>query len=381
MHALAQLAAIAIVLFTLPLVIELLLLTAASLLFHAENVTAPAATLRIAVAVAAHNEEQLIARTVTSILAAQPHRLLVIAHNSTDATARIAAESGAEVAPLAGPGGKGHALVHAFTQLSDSADAILVLDADTTIATDLIARCAAALTHADAVQCRYEAAETPGARSQLAALAFRAINVIRPRGRERLGLSCGVLGNGFAFRTSVLDRVPYNAHSIVEDLEFHLALVEAGLRVRYLDHARLSGEIAGSRSQHARWEGGRLQMARAHLPTLLSQILRGRLRLIEPALDLATLPIAPAVFLLLATVLLPVAPLHVYALFALLVIAAHVAAAIAISPHPGAVLFALTQAPMYILRRLTGTASTLRNASGKAQWTRAERDTRPPHNS
>ncbi len=152
-----------------------------------------------------------------------------------------------EVTELNGPAGKGHALLHAFTHLRADTDAFLILDADTTIAPDLITRVRSALSLHDAVQCRYEAAPAPGTSAELAALAFRAINVVRPRGREQLGLSCGILGNGFALRASVLDRVPYNAHSIVEDIEFHIALVRAGIRVHYLDRAHLHGEIAGCR--------------------------------------------------------------------------------------------------------------------------------------
>ena len=79
------------------------------------------------------------------------------------------------------------------------------------------------------MQCRYEMESTTDrANTRLSALAFRAFNVIRPRGRARLGFSAGILGNGFAISRAVLEAVPYDAFSVVEDLEYHLHLVMAG---------------------------------------------------------------------------------------------------------------------------------------------------------
>jgi cellulose synthase/poly-beta-1,6-N-acetylglucosamine synthase-like glycosyltransferase len=380
MHILLTFAGIVLLALTLPLVLELLLVTTAALFFHPEDDLADS-HLRLTVIIAAHNEEKLLARTLASIQAAaspaNATRIHVIAHNSTDATARIARQANVEVTELNGPAGKGHALLYAFTHLRDNTDAFLILDADTTIAPDLISRVRAALTVHSAIQCRYEAAPAPGTKAQLAALAFRAINVVRPRGRERLGLSAGILGNGFALRASVLDRVPYNAHSIVEDVEFHLDLVLDGVRVHYLDRAHLHGEIAGTQSQHARWEGGRLQIARRKLPQIFRLIARGHLRLIEPALDISGLPQAQAIVLLLIALSLPLVWLRLYAAASLFLIALHVLAAVVLAPVPAAELVALLLAPIYIARKLVGIKDTLSSSRQQAAWQRAERDTRP----
>ncbi len=379
MHALFAILGILLCALTLPLVLELFCVTAAALVFRKEDVFSDA-QLRLTVVIAAHNEEKLIAKTLASIQAAASlanaaPRIHVIAHNCTDATAQIARAAGVEVTGLNGPPGKGLALLHAFTHLRAESDAFLILDADTTIAPDLITRVRSAFHVYDAIQCRYEAAAAPGPKAELAALAFRAINVVRPRGREQLGLSCGILGNGFALRASVLDRVPYNAHSIVEDIEFHIDLVRAGIRVRYLDRAHLYGEIAGGREQHARWEGGRLRLARQKLPRLLLLVLRGNLRLIEPALDLASLPQAQAILLLLIMLVFPILGMRDYALCALAVMGMHIAVATALAPDPAAAAGALLLAPIYILRKLLGTKATLRSAQPQAEWQRADRDT------
>jgi hypothetical protein len=383
MHAVLTLIGLVLVLLTLPLALELFLVTCGALLFYDNDdfLLVPTAPLRLVVIIAAHNEEQLIASTVASVRASAAQRIFVVAHNCTDATARIAHEAGAEVSEFNGPSGKGHALLHAFTTLRPTADAYLILDADTTIAPDLYGLVAAALGKHRAVQCRYEATPAAGPHAQLAALAFRAINVVRPRGRQQLGLSCGILGNGFALRAEVFDQLPYNAYSIVEDIELHLALVNAGIRVRFLDHARIYGQIAGSREQHARWEGGRLHLAMQQLRILLRRILGGKLRLIEPTLDLSTLPLAQGTILLLLALALPAVWLRLYALCALAVLATHVAAALLLAPDVSATLTALLFSPLYILRKVPGFLTTLRSSKRDAPWKRAERDNHPDNKS
>jgi cellulose synthase/poly-beta-1,6-N-acetylglucosamine synthase-like glycosyltransferase len=379
MHALFTLVGILLCALTLPLALELFCVTAAALVFRKEDIFSEP-QLRLTIVIAAHNEEKLLGRTIASVQTATqqaPASIHIIAHNCKDSTARIARAAGVEVTELNGPSGKGHALLHAFTHLRADTDAFLILDADTTIAPDLITRVRSALALYDAAQCRYEATPAPGPNAELAALAFRAINVVRPRGREQLGLSCGIFGNGFALRAAVLDRVPYNAHSIVEDIEFHLALVRAGIRVRYLDRAHLHGEIAGSREQRARWEGGRLRLARQKILRLFLLILRGHLRLIEPLLDLSSLPQAQAILLLVPMLVFPIFWTRAYAVCVLAIMALHIAIAAALAPSPAAAFSALLLAPLYAVRKLMGTKATLRSAHSQAEWQRADRDTRP----
>src|SRR5207248_922915 len=82
---------------------------------------------------------------------------------------------------------------------------------------------------AEAVQVAYLAAN-PG-ESDAAALrwaGFALMNVVRPRGKSALGLSCGLLGTGMAFRAELLRRVPWRSRGLTEDLEEHVRLAEAG---------------------------------------------------------------------------------------------------------------------------------------------------------
>jgi len=288
-----------LVLATLPLLAELLVLTTAALLpaatSRAQGTEAKSNSFQLTVLVPAHNEEALIGRCVQSVLSSADANteLLVVAHNCTDATVAVAQAAGARVLLLNDPGqtGKGCALHSGFAcTLDGSAQAVLVIDADSVLDTRLIAEVRRRfLMGAQALQCRYEVNNSQAnRRTRLMALALQAFNVVRPLGRERLGLSVGIFGNGFALRREVLERIPYNANSVVEDLEYHLTLLRAGIRVEFVNSATVRGEMPlsnqGARTQRARWEGGRRRMIRRWVPTLMGDLFRGRVKALEPLL-------------------------------------------------------------------------------------------------
>jgi cellulose synthase/poly-beta-1,6-N-acetylglucosamine synthase-like glycosyltransferase len=378
---------------TLPLVLELLLVTLAN--FLPASVRAGAASssnavnpVALMVLIPAHNEELLVARSVISLLAsAQPFadsvRILVIAHNCSDATAERAREAGGEVLVYNDPTavGKGFALRHGFQHALDlGAEAVMVVDADSIVSANTIASVLAAFASgARIVQCRYEMfATTERSSTRLAALAFRGFNVIRPRGRERLGLSCGILGNGFAIARPVLEAIPYDAFSVVEDLEYHLHLVMAGERVHYRNDALISADFPESRQgesvQRSRWEGGRMHTARIWALPILGRMLRGRIRLFEPLCDLAGLPLAYGVFAIVLTACIPLGWTRWYAGLSLSIILMHVLTAAWAGPDFLKTLQLLALSPVYILRKLWMIPGVVRGSSAKAAWVRTERD-------
>ena len=144
-------------------------------------------------------------------------------------------------------------------------------------------------------------------RAGLCEAAFSSVHHLRPLGRNAIGSTAGLKGNGMVFRTSLLAETGWPAHSIVEDLEFTIDLAERGVRVRYLPEAKVFGEMAvdsgAATSQRRRWESGRMTLTRLKVPGLLLRFLRTRESLfLDSALDLLTPPIA--LYLLVA---LPVA--------------------------------------------------------------------------
>jgi cellulose synthase/poly-beta-1,6-N-acetylglucosamine synthase-like glycosyltransferase len=373
-------------LFTLPVLLELAVLTLASRLPRRVRLSSSVDhPIQLAVIIPAHNEEILIASCIESLRVSAygtKTRIIAVAHNCSDRTAQRAAEAGAEVIVYDNPKaqGKGSALEFGFAYASlQNVDASLVVDADSTVSTNLVTTVRDAIASgADVVQCRYEM-ESSSKRptTRLTALAFRGFNVIRPIGRSRLGLSAGIQGNGFAVRQALLAEGSYNSHSVVEDLEFHIRLVLAGHRVQFLEDAKvcsaLPASTSGETTQRARWEGGRANAARTWLPLLLGQLVRGRWRSFEPILDLASLPIGYVVPLLFIAATLPLTSLRIFSLLGLITLVGHVLTAAWSGTDFSADVRILARAPIYILWKFTMLPSLARNSHASAAWVRTER--------
>ena len=222
--------------------------------------------VRFDLVVPAHDEEAGIAQTVRSLLAidypAELYRVVVVADNCSDQTARRASEAGARVLKRTDPErrGKGHALAFAFERLGEEgvADAFVVVDADTLVSPNLLGAFASRIqAGASALQADYGVRNPESSwRTRLLHLGFTLFHEVRSSGRERLGLSCGLRGNGMAFTRSVLAEVPHDAFSVVEDVEYGIRLGLAGHRVHYVGEAQVLGEMPASeratRSQRSR---------------------------------------------------------------------------------------------------------------------------------
>ncbi len=244
---------------------------------------APDTRTRFDIVVPAHNESAGIALTVASLKAIDyPHdryRILVIADNCTDDTAELASAAGARVIPRqsATERGKGYALALGYsTSLSEGfADAVVIVDADTQVSPNLLSAFSARFAvGADAVQAEYGVRNGAASwRTRLMVIALTLFHTVRSLARERLRVSCGLRGNGMGFSASLLRRVPPRAFSIVEDVEYGVALALAGIRVEYVFEAVVDGEMptsaVASETQRERWEGGRWALARSHVLSLL----------------------------------------------------------------------------------------------------------------
>jgi len=337
--------------------------------------------------VPANNEEAGIASCVQSLLRAEHGDMqvdiYVIADNCVDRTAIVAEEAGAKVLTRTNEQerGKGYALHFAFTTLEPLGyDCFLVVDADTEVAPNFIWAAAGALRDgAAAVQSRYLVSNLDESiRTRLMGLALRAFNVVRPLGREHLGLSVGILGNGFGLRSETLKAVPYLASSVVEDLEYHLSLVRSGRRVAFVNETTVFGEMPvrgkGVTTQRSRWEGGRLRMLIEKSPGLFLSVLRGRLTLLEPLLELLLLPLAFHVALLVIATSSPISAVRDIGLVGAAVVLLHLTAAILVGGGTWRDAGTLVVAPFYVLWKLMLIPSLLRNARSSNTWVRTSRN-------
>ncbi len=269
--------------------------------------------LRFVIVVPAHNEEAMIEETVKGLLlqteTGERFEVIVVADNCTDATAELAEKAGAKVLVRENPDlrAKGYALDHAFQHvLADpEVDAVVIVDADSQLKPGSLSTFGNAIrSGAQAIQGRY-AVRNPndGWRTLLMAVAMGAYNDVRSRGRESLGLSCGLLGNGMCFTSRLLNEVPFSAHGLVEDAEYTIRLARAGIRVRHEMGAGVSSEMPNegeaARSQRIRWESGRIALRKKEAWPLLAEGLRKRNAvLFELGLDLLTPPLASIVMIL-----------------------------------------------------------------------------------
>ncbi|MDO9452821.1 MAG: glycosyltransferase family 2 protein [Stagnimonas sp.] len=369
----------------------LLLLTVLS----ARLPTLPAATKpwRFAVVVPAHNEAQVIERTVNSLKAlhwpAEQFQVQVIADNCTDDTAALAAAAGASVRVRhdAVERGKGYALRHAYEQVLTEgwADAVVVVDADSEAAPELLAVFAAQLESGEgALQAHYGVLNPDASwRTRLMHIAYELFIRVRSRGRERLGVSCGLRGNGMCFAVAVLRKAPHRSFSVMEDLEYGIQLADVGVRVAYTDAAAVYGEMvtdtAASGTQRQRWEGGRSQMRRQHALRLVGQGLRGNKLALDLALDLLVLPLAQlgaltavafAAALVLALLGGSAVPL-VLTTTALVALVIYVFRGWQLSGTGLQGLRDLLRAPLYLIWKL---ALLFKKGSKPTEWVRTERN-------
>ena len=383
--------AVAMAAFATPLFFDLALCVAGNLLKPRSPKTARPGSIQLAVVVPAHDEEGMIARTVASLQAADAVTpVFVVAHNCSDGTAKAAAQAGARVVELDNSKlrGKGAALRHGFAAaLAAGANAVLVVDADTVVSPNLIAATRAKLEQgAEATQCRYEL-ELPAwggmnPMARLRALAFRGMNVLRARGRAGLGLSTGLFGNGFALTAETLARVPYDANSIAEDVEYHTSLAAEGVQVYWIGEAFVHGHspVSGAASaiQEARWEGGRFRVASRSTGRLILALLRGRWRVLETLADVWSLPLSRGVLALVLTAFLTVHWLHVFALVCAAIALLYVVQAALLGAEPVRDLAALAAAPLYLVWKATITPLVLRQSRSRAEWARTKREAHQP---
>jgi cellulose synthase/poly-beta-1,6-N-acetylglucosamine synthase-like glycosyltransferase len=242
---------------------------------------------RFLILIPAHDEEADIATTVASCRAADyPEALfsvLVIADNCTDRTASAAADAGARVVERFDDlkKSKGYAIEYLIGTLVasgefDTLDAIVVIDADTTIDLSLLRRFDAHLRAGrDWVQCYYTVSNPDQSwRTRLMTYAFGLFNGVMPLGLTTLGSSAGLRGNGMCFSTRGLRRRPWASYGLAEDSEFSWTLRVGGESIAFEPFSRVYGVMVGSggkaaASQRQRWEFGRREVQRTYLPPLL----------------------------------------------------------------------------------------------------------------
>ncbi len=359
--------------------------------------TATDRSVRFAFVVPAHNEAFGVTETITSLRAVDyprhSFRVIVIADNCMDDTASVARSAGAQVIERTDDvrRSKGFALTDVLPQvLADPwVDAVVVVDADSAVSPNLLALCAGRIAAGEqALQVRYGIRNPDDSwRTQLLAVAFACFHDVRSSGREALGLSCGLRGNGMVFTRRALELAPHRAASLVEDLEHGMDLADAGVRIAYVDGASVLAEMPttdeGSRSQRDRWERGRAALRPRAVEMLRSGVRDRDACRVDLAIDVLVPPLGTVAALTLGSGVIAVgATLFRRRLDASLLPAAvaaaglgsHVAAGWRASGTGWRGLSALARVPGYLLWKLQGRSTAPDPAGSSSPWVRTKRN-------
>lgn len=271
----------------------------------------------LAVIVPAHNEALLIAQTLHSIMPqlVRGDRVLVVADNCSDGTARIALSAGAEVLVRNNDElrGKGYALDAGIRHFAGTPPEVaLFIDGDCTVEEGAVERLAKqCLQTSRPVQALYrmQAPAATGLRTRIAEFAWLVKNQVRPLGLHRYGLPCQLMGTGMAFPWLTISRADLASGQIVEDLQLGLELARAGTAPVFCPDARVTSAFPatgqGFSEQRTRWEHGHLGLVIGMAPRALIQaLLSGNGPLAVLLLDLCVPPIALLMLLVCAVVAL-----------------------------------------------------------------------------
>jgi cellulose synthase/poly-beta-1,6-N-acetylglucosamine synthase-like glycosyltransferase len=349
---------------------------------------------RFAFVVPAHNEERALPELLASIRGIDypPHlySVTVVADNCDDATVRIARQAGVLTVERRDTTfiGKGYALALGLARISAPYDAVVFVDGDCTVSPNILRAFNAGLESGEQVMQAHYTMRSAGnaATGVLRELGLCLVHVVRPAARERFGGSAGLKGSGMCFSRAAIGIAGWDASGLAEDIEQHVRVLHAGMRVSLTPEALVVGEapetLTNARSQHARWEAGRLSAARGQALALLSAGVRRRsIACIDAAIDLLVPPISVVTVALVA--LLPVALLLESPALIALDAAALVAMVLYVGcglvllrARPGAVLRAGLAVPRYVLWKATvyAQAAVFRPRG----WERSHRDATEP---
>src|SRR5579884_582843 len=233
---------------------------------------------RFAVLIPAHNEEALLSDLLGSLSQlAYPKELYsvyVIADNCNDGTADIARRfEGVRVYERfdTEKRGKGYALDWMWQRMEESGlvyDAYLILDADSVVVPRFLEAMNKELVKGtralQACNTVLNVADSPS--TALRWIALTLMNHVRPLGRNRLGGSSTLTGNGMCLSRELLLRHPWRAFGIAEDYQYYLDIVQDGEVVRYVPEAIVRSHMPTTfdsmRTQDVRWEAPSPQQSR-----------------------------------------------------------------------------------------------------------------------
>lgn len=224
---------------------------------------------RFAIVVPAHNEELLLPRLLASTngqdYPGERFDTIVIADNCTDGTAAVARHHGVLVLERHDEmqRGKGYAIKWAIETIDlNRYDAILIVDADCFMHGNVLRSLDGAIGLKQAIQC-YSGVGNPDDSwfTRLLDVSRTINNDVYSRAKQRLGLSCQLIGTGMCLATRLLKTYGWDAFTIGEDCEYYAKLIQNGEAVGFDWNAKVyhqeSSSLRQATTQRMRWSTGR----------------------------------------------------------------------------------------------------------------------------
>ena len=349
------------------------------------------ATPRLLFLVPAHNEEELIPHCVRSLVSmdypVECRRIVVIADNSSDLTASLARQEGAECLERWDKlkRGKPQAIAWAL-RLLDVAEyeACVIVDADTVVAPGF-ARGLAALAPLEGIAVQTNTGtmnEWDNWLTRLEGLLGRCRYEVTYRLRDAAGLQCPLTGNGMCIGRDLLQN-GWQAFSLTENWELYARYTAAGVEIRYAHDAKVFMQVVRSLSQgetqRSRWLAGRTWVLKTWWREILSS------KKAAPAEKLATLAelaglspvlqLVGAVAVAALSLLVPAPARFWIAGIAVASLASHVTTTCLVlitHPHPRATVLAFLRLPIYAVWRASRATVTLLFPNS-GEWLKTER--------
>ncbi|MCB9135442.1 MAG: glycosyltransferase family 2 protein [Anaerolineales bacterium] len=364
---------------------------------------------RFLILIPAYNEERLLPSTLENLFQLDyPSTLFdvhVVADNCTDQTVIVGRAGGAIVHERHNltQKGKGYALTWLLEQLwatnqSDNIpEAFVILDADTVVSKNFLRVMDVRLSNGEQVIQAYYAVRDPSRSwaTSIRYIALAALHFLRPLGRMVLGGSVGLKGNGMVFAAGIMKNHQWSAH-LTEDIEFHMQLILAGERVTFAPDAVVEAEmpdtLRGAQTQNARWERGRVEMARHYIPALWKGSIkafranqpRQAYLLLDAIMEHLIPPfsifVAASAFFCLSALLLPtgnISPLKtinlVIGIGIILAQIIYTFTSLVLVQAPGKVYKALLYAPIFVLWKI-GVYLKVFSKNDQHEWVRTARN-------
>jgi cellulose synthase/poly-beta-1,6-N-acetylglucosamine synthase-like glycosyltransferase len=363
-----------------------------------KNSSAREATeVNFALLIPAHNEEVLLSDLCKSLAALDypkdNYTVYIVADNCTDTTAQLAQEIGwVQVFERFDETkrSKGHAiswLMHELEEKQLIHDAFIIIDADSIVDGNFLKVMAGELARGSQVMQAdttvSNALESPSTIMRLIAISL--FYHIRALGRNAIGGSSTLNGNGMCFSRTILEHYPWQAHSLSEDYEYYLNLVLHGELVRYVPDTVVRSHMPTSfkqmRTQDIRWEsrGGSSSTWQTAKHLMRAGISDRNFVCIEAVFELLTPPLsflAGSSFLLLIASLLLWSPVALLAGLLLLVgLCYYVGTGIYFLHLPKSAFKVILYVPGFIIWKLWVILVLTRSKKHTSEWIRTSRPT------